>query len=205
VLNKRATWLDEGQSAKLITGPSINLKEETHMIDDNVYPANDNTERPIPTMPEVDALLMHQAKQNVKDKRNLARHIIAYIAAWPALGIFFAGIIQNMQHPRWWNIQNILEETRQMPSSHTPTYHSAVHDLSWTLEAYFRHNYVHPIWYVITGIMLAWGGWIVFRIAKRAKRPILERFWSIARKKVKPDPIIQEYNRLKNMMADDTI
>ena len=175
------------------------------MIDNNIYPANDGIEQIIPAIPEVDALLMHQAKQNVKDKRNLVRHIISYIAAWPVLGVFFAGIVQNMQHPRWWNIQNILEEVRQMPSAHAPTYQSTIHDLSWTLESYFRYNYIHPIWYITIGIMLAWGGWIVFRIAKHVKRPIVERFRAKSIKKEKPDPVIQEYNRLKNMDADDTM
>jgi len=49
-------------------------------------------------------------------------------------------------------------------------------------------------WGVLMGAMLFWGGWITFRIFKRI-RPLIKIRRIPA---TKPDPVLLEFNRLKN-------
>ena len=140
---------------------------------------------------------MYRAQQNVKAKKTLVKHIIAFIAAWPILIIFHNGILLNMTHPRWWSASNhinMLQEVQPLlPEEGQWVVQSAISFMT----SYFRHSYVPEIWNVILGVMLAWGGWIAFRVAKRVASFASKMHG--ASKKEKPDPVIQEYNRLKGL------
>jgi len=193
VLKGRATWLDEGSSLQIVSdiadSSSKTIKEEKTVIDDNVFQSNDRpkTAAAVADSGEADVLLMYQAKQNVEDKKNLIKHVVAFIAAWPALIIFH--VSANGVHPRWWSISHDLSAL----SAYIPEEYAW---LMGNIEWYFLSGYVPSIWYVSVGMVLAWGGWIAVRIAKRT----VKRFQT--RSKAKPDPVLQEYNRLKNMVSD---
>ena len=193
MLKGKAAWLDEGSSLQIVSNitdsSSTTIKEEKTVIDDNVFQSND---RPKATVivadsDEADVLLMYQAKQNVKDKKNLIKHVVAFIAAWPALAIFH--ISANGVHPRWWSISHDLNAL----SAYIPEeYDWVLSNIQW----YFLSGYVPGIWYVSLGAVLAWGGWIAIRIAKRTAK----KFRTSS--KAKPDPVLQEYKRLKSMVSD---
>jgi hypothetical protein len=53
------------------------------------------------------------------------------------------------------------------------------------------------MWYWLEGAMLAWGVWIVFRIIKRLASRLRIRKVIMD----KPDPVIEEYNRLRKTIA----
>ena len=169
------------------------------MINTNVYPTNGEPTALAETTPDSDALLLYKAKQNVKNRRNLLKHILAFIAAWPILGIFYASTISNMIHPRWWNMSHRLQElynlSHYLPEEHYWILNDLIHNVSW----YFRNGHTPGIWFMLMGAMLAWGGWIAVRFIKTAVLPLAKKLRSNVIRKVKPDPVMQEYNRLKSM------
>ena len=172
------------------------------MIEDNVLPTNGEAEGIATSLKreEVDILLLYKAKQNVKARENLIKHVIAFIVVWFGLGLLYVCFIQHMVSPEWWRISDEL----QILNEHIPTaYQAAVNEVRWTVEWHLLSAYTPDVWYVILGIMTAWGGWIAFRIAKRVAKPMREKIWSKFTKKDKPDPVTREYNRLKNMNADE--
>jgi len=173
------------------------------MIDTNVYPTNGEPIEFADTMPDADALLLYKAKQNVKRRRNLIKHILAFIATWPLLGILYGSTISNMVHPRWWSMSNRLQElynlSQYIPEEHYWILNDITHHLSW----YFRNGHTPGIWFMMMGAMLAWGGWIAVRFTSIAILPIARKLRTGVTKKAKPDPIMQEYNRLKNLAIDE--
>jgi len=173
------------------------------MIDTNVYPTNGEPIVLADDMPDADALLLYKAKQNVKRRRNLIKHILAFIVAWPILAIFYASTISNTVHPRWWSMSNRLQELNSLfqylPEEHYWILDDLIHNVSW----YFRNGHTPGIWYMLMGAMLAWGGWIAVRFISIAVLPLARKLRSGVTKKEKPDPIMQEYNRLKNMTIDE--
>jgi hypothetical protein len=192
VLSGKAAWLDEGRSLQMASditdSSSANFKEEKIVIDDNFFQTNEahraSATASVPCEPDV--LLMYQAKQNVKDKKNLIKHILAFIVAWPVLGIIYSNLVGGL-NPRWWSVVENLGIIRgYIPEEHGWVLHH--------LENYFRWGYVPSTWYIFLGAVIAWGGWILFRIAKRVVRRI--------QKRSKLDPVLQEYNRLKGMVSD---
>jgi len=191
VLKGRASWLDEGSSLQIVSNitdsSSTTIKEEKAVIDDNVFQSNNRPKAAMSDPGEADVLLMYQAKQNVKDRKNLIRHVIAFLAAWPVLAIFHNSA--SGVHPRWWDIsQNLNHVIEFIPEE----YAWVLNDIEW----FFFSRYTPEIWYVFLGAVLAWGGWLALRIAKR----VVKRFRTSS--KVKPDPVLQEYNRLKGMASD---
>jgi len=193
--------LNEGQSIQLVqdvTDTASELKkEEVSMTDENVYPTNGVRNVNESTSKEADVLLMHQAKQNVKDKQIMLRHMVAYPIAWLGMGAFYWFILLGYQlsfpHPRWWRFNDVFSQIGEVmpyiPSEHLWIF-ADIHDVA---EHYLRFNYIPRIWYVFIGVMLAWGGWIIIKAIKHVKIP---------NKKVKPDPVVQEYNRLKNKVDE---
>ena len=173
------------------------------MIDTNIYPTNGEPIILADAMPDTDALLLYKARQNVKNRKNLLKHILAFIAAWPLLGIFYASTISNVVHPRWWSVSNQLQElynlSQYLPEEHYWVLNSLTNTISW----YFRNGHTPSIWYMIVGAMLAWGGWIAVRFIKIVILPLTKKLRAGASKKTKPDPVIQEYNRLKSMASDE--
>ena len=169
------------------------------MIDTNVYPTNGEPIALAEATPDVDALLLYKAKQNVKSRRNLLKHILAFIAAWPFIGIFYASTISNMVHPRWWSISNQLQELYNL-SQHLPEeYYWALNNLNHTVGWYFRNGHTPGIWFMLMGAMLAWGGWIAVRFIRVVILPLAKKLRTGVTKKAKPDPVVQEYNRLKSL------
>ena len=171
------------------------------MTRDGVYPANGGWRTAVPVNEEAalesaDELLLYQAKQNVNDKRNLIRHVAVFIISLPVLLFFYAGVFQQVQHPRWNNLQaaflTLDRAWEYLPEEYTWAI-ARVNNLQW----YFRHGYTPAIWYVIVGAMLAWGMWIAFRIAKRVV--------GLLKRKVKADPVVLEYNRLKRMAHEEAM
>ena len=199
ILKGRAHWLKEGQTLQIIDSSSTTNEEETPMIDTNVYPTNGDPMIFDDAMPHTDDLLLYKAKQNVKNRRNLLKHILAFVAAWPILLIFYASTISNMVHSRWWRISNQLQELYNISQYLPEEHYRIINNLSHTVSGYFRTGHTPGIWYMMMGAMLAWGGWIAVRFIKIAILPLAKKLRKNVTKKAKPDPIIQEYNRLKSM------
>ena len=132
------------------------------MVDENVCHTNGKPKETTHTLEKLDALLLYQAKLNVKEKKNMIMNAVAYIATWLVLGVLYDGIFANRIH----------------------------------------------LWNVIIGVMLAWGCWIAIRIVKHVKhtvKPLAMKIRARFIRETKPDPVMQEYNRLKNMVADETV
>ena len=205
VLKGRAAWLDEGRSLQMI--PDVNdsssetFKEETFMFDDLTCPTNGKPEEAVPEMSVGDYLLMYQAKQNVKNRKNLFKHVLAFIAAWPILGFFYATVFSGMTHPRNWHHINVVEQLYRLYPASTNEQQifndNIVHDVVNVITWYFRHGHTPDIWFVIVGAMLAWYGWIMIRVLK----PVPRKIRSFFKTKDKPDPVMQEYYRLKDIAA----
>ena len=171
------------------------------MTDSKIYQTNDGPALITPVEAELDSVLLYQAQLNVKDRKNLIKHVAAYIITWPLLGILYAVVLDNMRHHTWPRVNTIirnLEDARGWTSAPgTRSINEAVSFLNW----YFNQGHIPAIWYMIIGIMMAWGGWILLRIARRAAGPIAKRFRAMGIRKEKPDPVMQEYLRLKDMAA----
>lgn|GEM_PF-1030150 len=206
VLRGRAVWLDEGQALQMmpdidVTDSSSTIIEEEETMIDDIYPTNDGSKAMVAAskMDEADSLLMYQAKQNVKDKKNLVKHVLAFIAAWPVLGIFYEAAIQDMVSPNWWRVSRAIQNI----SAHIANdYMMYVDELRWAVEWHFRRGYTPGIWYVLLGVMLAWGSWIAIRVLRRVSAPVARKMRSIFSKKTKLDPVIEEYNRLKSLSRE---
>ena len=142
-----------------------------------------------------DDLLLYLAKKNVREKRNLIKHIIAYICAWPAIIIFYETIISNTRHRPDWRLDGIMWQLDGL-RQYVP-YESMwmVTDVEWTMRSIVQ-NITHPLMFGIIGFMVAWGGWILSRVVKRV---IMLRTARDGR--VKPDPVQKEYQRLKDINA----
>jgi len=206
VLGGRAVWLDEGRVLQTMpneTGTSSAFdKEEVSMVSESAYSSNGEREKPDRVFDEADALLLYRAKQNVRDKANLIKHIVAYLISLPILGVFFVTVFMDralsFPHPQWWRFNGAFRHVWDiMP--YLPEEHGwAVFNLWDTAELILQFDYTPRVWYVIVGVMIAWGFWILRRLVKFVIRPAFKRFWVGSAKKAKPDPIILEYNRLKN-------
>lgn len=59
--------------------------------------------------------------------------------------------------------------------------------------------YTPSWWYIAVGAMIAWSGYIAFRLSKIALKFAMKKWRSRATAKTRPDPIIAEYNRLKGL------
>jgi hypothetical protein len=179
-------------------------KEEISMIDEKVCPTNGESEEIAHDLEKADALLMYQAKLNVKEKKTTIMNVAAYIASWLVLGWLFDGVFANRTHPEWWWRSRDFEQLRRFAPDSTVDYYWLFSGALSNIESYFR-NYTFPQWNVLLGVMLAWGCWIVFRIAKTMPRNFGRKFRARFIKTAKPDPVIQEYNRLKNMADEETM
>jgi len=209
VLKGQAQWLEEGHTLQLIHDAAIVSatipEEETKMTtitdDDTTCPPNERstkkneaipiTEAAMLPLTETDSLILYKAQQNVKAKKRLYHHFIAFVLAWVLLGMFYGGVIERTVHPSWRRVtQNINLIEEHIPASAPWGVTNALNNIEW----YFTSRYTPPIWHVLMGIMLAWGGWIVYQSINgaTAKR-------RSSRKKSKPDPVLQEYNRLKGI------
>jgi len=197
-------------TSNIADSSSVTIEEENLMNSDSVYHTNGEPSATTHTIPKADskadALLLYQAKQNVNDKKNLQRHLVAFIAMWPVLVVFYNTIVNNITNPLWRGIQPAINHLQQgMGYWRNQDYVWAAEEIIANMEWHFVHAYTHFIWYVILGMMLAWGCWIAVRVAKHISKPIKQRLRAIASKKPRPDPVILEYNRLKSMATDNAM
>ncbi|MCL2189248.1 MAG: hypothetical protein FWB87_10830 [Defluviitaleaceae bacterium] len=202
VIKGRAEWLEEGRSLQLIKNASLPTdripsefdKEEIEMEDEVKY-TNDGTAE------ETDAsdnALMELARANVQDKQNLIRHCTAFLLSLPMLIVARSILTGLVAHPA---LSWLLREAERIQHNrgNLEIVRFAMSDFAFELEHVLRWSYTHPVFYMLVGIVAAWGVWIVLRISKRLR--IIPRLTQIMRnelpKKEKPDPVQQEYRRLK--------
>ena len=157
------------------------------MTHDNSNDRADATYTPV--LPEENDILLYKARENVSNKRNLLKHLLAHIVAWPILGIFYSTVISNLPHPHWERIQRGID-------TH---YHWEITNFINHVSSYFTRLYTPPFWYVLMGVMLAWGGWITYRLVKYYVPSATAKMRRVFTKKEKPDPVVAEYNRLKGL------
>jgi len=189
LINKqRALWNDD-------THTSIRLVPDS-AEDAPGYPKDDRDGALV--LSGSDDLLLYRAKKNVSEKRNLVKHVVAYIAIWPVILLFYAAILSRITHPahaQVWDAIAALDDIRQ----YVPL------GAMWSIYTAERHvhgivnSLTHPFMYVIIGFMIAWAAWIIARVIKRiVTRIIISRTFV---RKAKPDPVQMEYQRLKDMSA----
>ena len=179
------------------TSVSTTHEEELPMTDDKIY-TNDGSAAPsAPVLTEHDNLLMYKAQQNVKNKKNLVKHICAYIAAWPILLIIYETILSAMVHPQSQRAIAVVESLNRTRGNVGQAHRNPIDSAIRFINLQVIDAYIPPIWYVLIGIMAAWGGWITIRALKHWGVPALNRYRGKTPKKAKPDPVLQEFNRLK--------
>ena len=187
LINKqRALWHDDTHTSIRLLPDS---KEDAPMDE---YLDDDMDETPGPS--GSDDLLLYLAKKNVREKRNLIKHIVVYIAALPLIAAFYEAIISNTRHPLSWQWENRLWPLNEI-RGYVP-YESmwVLYDVEWAFQS-AASILTHPIMYIIAGFMVAWGLWIITRVVNRA---IMHR----ARvHRAKFDPVQLEYQRLKNISS----
>ena len=172
------------------------------MVDDGMYPTNGDPITANYDTEKTDAVLLYQAIQNVNEKKKLVRHMVAYVFAWIAMVLFESQIVQRINYSGWWNILDVIQNINQARPYIPEPYVWSVDWLVGTMDWYFRESYTHSIWYVLLGVMLAWGVWIAFCIIQRVSSPIKNKILAMYTQKARPDPIMQEYNRLKGIKTE---
>ena len=200
LLKGRAEWLEEDRSLQLV-GSSENKKEETPM--EAVYTPNAPTETP---RPETDPSLMHQAQENVKFKRRLKRQVLFCGAAWLMMMFFFAGIPFNLPHPRQAAMDGHIAQLRIMhfelrnsTGVRTAGWYNRSNIAMYAIEDYFSRHQVPPLWYAGLGLLTAWS----IMIALDAKRLVKISVIPFKTIRVKPDPVMREYLRLKAITEEE--
>jgi len=185
ISKQRAVWHDDAHTAiQLVPETKIDIPLEEYLDDDMEYEAE---------LTQSDDLLLYLAKQNVKQKRRLIKHVIAYIVSWPLVSLFYEAILVNTAHssyPQWRRIMQQFDRVRWYLSTN-----QQVANLEAELTRFFN-NLNHPIIYVVIGAMIAWGVWIFASAVK----------WFAVRRrrnlyKTKADPVQREYQRLKDRAA----
>lgn len=142
-----------------------------------------------------DDLLLYLAKKNVREKRNLLKHIVAFIAAWPMIIIFYDVVLSNVRHRSHWRLDSIMWQLGGIRQYLPDESEWVINDIEWSVRS-IVYNITHPLVFGIIGFMVAWGAWILLRCVKRV---IMLRTTRDGR--VKPDPVQKEYQRLKSASA----
>ena len=206
LLKGRAAWLEEGRALQMIPDATSSYtttsKEEIPLIDDYVCRTNDGAEA-VPAASKVaDDFLLSQAKQNVEDRKNLQKHAAIYIAGWLVWTILLAAFFDTAKHPAFGQINSAIKDWNIiMAGNDAALSANALQNLDSAIrraEYYLGAGYTHPMFYVTLGAMIAWSGWLVFRIVKYVSK----RYHANSRKRHRPDPVIKEYNRLKSIASD---
>jgi len=181
ISKQRAFWHDDSHTAiRLIPEIKEDIPMEEYL--------DDLDKPPMPT--GSNDLLLYLAKKNVRDKRKLLKHFLAYIAAWPVIAIFYGAVVNYTAHStrmRWNNVMRTFEDAR----IYLPPWRAD--NLERQMQTYFN-NLTHPIMYIIIGVMIAWGVWILVRTVNHYSAARSRRLL-----KSKPDPVQVEYQRLKDM------
>lgn len=178
------------------------MPEEMYNNNGVPYAVTEGAETEATDATDDDAVLMYQAKLNVKDKQNLKRHIIAFLIAIPVLAfvhlMFFDNHqLHNVRSNQHQQAVEILSAVHQLDTIVVGDARLLFHDMVFIVEDLWYNNRVYRSradWGVLMGAMLFWGGWITFRIFKRI-RPLIKIRRIPA---TKPDPVLLEFNRLKN-------
>jgi len=185
------------------------------MTDEHVYTNNGGVIPPTPIAEEAaydDGVLLYQAKLNVKDKQNLKRHVIAFIAAltliwllngtavlyvWNTTSIGNRPVNTAAQHETF---QSLYELQFMFPHAAQSIERAINEALVW---ADWGQNYqptatvnTQSQWNIVWGAMLFWGGWIAFRVIKRVSVMMGLRARRVGKLSA-TDPVTEEYNRLK--------
>jgi len=230
VRSGRAFWLEDGQglciNTKLESYPPH--KEDVCNMEEPIYQNNGlpfaSTETTQPG--ESNDLLLYLAKRNVVQKLNLIKHIVVYAIIWFAiiaicsvsffhdntagtteltelLGLseFGHGGIRMSGHPRVFRV-------REGSISWAPLYDTTGHIINFN-DVFATESLWHTVdatssptpwwWFFSLGVMTAWGVWIVMRGIVVSRQYFQNRIPKTP-KPPKPDPIVLEYQRLKQRL-----
>ncbi|MCL2361055.1 MAG: hypothetical protein FWC73_04475 [Defluviitaleaceae bacterium] len=234
----RATWSVDGESLILnMTYDSCPIPKEDDLMSDYYYQNNGTAVAPPPITPgagESNDLLLYLAKENVAKKKNLVRHVIAYVLVWAvvltASSVHFVQpqgrnasveeshtIFGYVQMPdmywlnelpyhfqqwelpvvnRWeFNNTNFIEVLEARTNDVIMNAGSISPNITVVANTHYARN---PFWHFIFGIMAAWGAWILFSGIKVYRKSLRSR----PPKAPKPDPVVQEYQRLQALIGE---
>ena len=189
VSKQRAIWQDDAHTSIRLLPET---KEEAAAMDEFLDDSFDES----PGLSGSDDLLLYLARKNVKEKRNLNKHVGAYILAWPVVAIIYYAVFTNTRHSAYWQWRNNFPWALDELRFYLPEEGAWLADhLYWSMLPLVR-DLNHPAWYFLVSAMLAWGIWIVASEVKRATR-----LRSSQMGKAKLDPVQLEYKRLKDMSS----
>jgi len=190
ISKQRAVWHDETHTAVQL------LAEAKDEVPISACLSDDDADEDVNT-PASDDLLLYLAKRHVREKKSLTRHFGAFVVAWPVVGLFYSAIIHNTTHPQAWRMREIGRQLATVRQQVGTVHWWRVDEVERSVQAIFD-SLVHPIMYVIFGVMIAWGVWILTRCVIWAKKNKRGRG-----RKVKPDPVQVEFQRLKGLGAKE--
>ena len=188
VKNGRAIWLEDGVSIQLVN------KEPNDMY------TNNGVEIKPPPMPLVDEtedkLLLYLAKRTIAKKKELLRHVIAYVISWFTLAVLNGARFFITDHPRQWAANSARDLLHHYARYATVDRVQEVMDnAAWQIGVVTR-NHVSPLWYALLGAMAFWSVLIIVKA----------KSYFALKGEMKPgkvDPVLQEYQRLKNATVQD--
>jgi len=193
IARQRALWHNDSHTAICLLPE---LKEEVILDKDFTYNTNDGFKE-APRCAKSDDLLLYLAKKNVAERKNLIKQAVIYAIAWTVLLVVYAGFwdgADNYLSREGRNAINTLEVSMPfIPEAYVPNIEYAIAVINT-----YTYMYQRPVGNYILGAMFAWGGWIVFHAIKRAA----ENSRPKGAKRIKPDPVAVEYQRLKNIVLD---
>jgi len=209
VAKGRAAWLDDSQTSICLTSKEAILLE-----------GEDEMEHKTTGHDYDDSALLHMAKRNVRQRRILLCHILAFVLAVSAFLLIHEIVQGNTTRVHdsnilwhWdnmWREVNSIDELRieALSRGHTvdgilvPQLSDIHNNLSMSISTFGHMTYFegfyqsssHPVWFFMWGIYLAWFIFILFLLF----RYIAPRIKSSSTKR---DPVVEEYMRLKRSVS----
>ena len=183
------------------------------MTDDNILRSNgpeditahDLAEPTASGMLKADDFLMRQARKNIKERQHLIMHVIVYVLALiPFFALYGHADAERLRLRQGaWDAYDLLEVAVQIfsaASENTPesrVLHQAVQEMGWVIQN--AGNNLTPVFYFAMGVMVVWGAWVLVRAVR-----FIEKRWRLSsRKKARPDAVMREYYRLKEMTDNE--
>ena len=195
----RAVWQGEGQTAICLTSKEEPTSREIDM--ENISSGHDPGSE----------LLLYIAKENVKRKRNLLKHIIALIIVAPLLVVFYTNFLGDALATSANASANSPEvltmiELRLAGETFSRNHNTAavntiaqamleMAELAMLQELTADQGIatdLHAAWYFTWGAYAAWGLYVLTRLVQYLSH----------KGAGKKDPVLAEYNRLKRSAGD---
>ena len=215
VRSGRAVWLDEGKTLQTrATGASSSANAERPAIPlglvkkENESMETFNNDGATVTSDLAEDMLMKQARKNVTERRSLIKHTFGIFAAVFGGSFVYFAILQNfirIESTMHWRMRSHIHELEWILSdipvqyAHLEYAHR-LNDTIWRMREFTLNAHVPYLWVFMMGAISAWGVWNLVRIVKYVRKNV--NFTFRRKPSVKPDAVMREYLRLKNLAEE---